>query len=223
MAAAPLQFTEGSNPCQSRMRPRRPCPPADRGSHRRSAHQVSCIRHRRGQQRRAALLTARSCRRCSGSRCRPSRDGGADRGRRRRDLLCRLPRHRRAGRRGAGVPDLHADDHHVERRVRRRRRIRGCARGRCRPPRRCRGCVVSRRGAGDHCRRRVHAAASSSAVRPLYRALGGRATRSRRRSPTPNYPFAGAIPVWIVNLLAAALRGAGNVKVPALVTWSARS
>src|SRR6185437_1271164 len=33
-----------------------------------------------------------------------------------------------------------------------------------------------------------------------------------------NFLFAGAIPVWIVNLQAAALRGAGNVKVPAFVT-----
>jgi Na+-driven multidrug efflux pump len=30
--------------------------------------------------------------------------------------------------------------------------------------------------------------------------------------------FLGAVPVWIVNLQAAALRGAGNVKLPALVT-----
>ena len=33
-----------------------------------------------------------------------------------------------------------------------------------------------------------------------------------------NYLFAGAIPVWIVNLQAAALRGSGNVRVPAAVT-----
>ena len=33
-----------------------------------------------------------------------------------------------------------------------------------------------------------------------------------------NYLFAGAIPVWIVNFQAAALRGSGNVKVPAAVT-----
>jgi Na+-driven multidrug efflux pump len=30
--------------------------------------------------------------------------------------------------------------------------------------------------------------------------------------------FAGAVPIWIVNLLSAALRGAGNVRAPALVT-----
>jgi Na+-driven multidrug efflux pump len=33
------------------------------------------------------------------------------------------------------------------------------------------------------------------------------------------FMFAGSIPIWIiVNLLSAALRGSGNVRVPALVT-----
>ena len=44
------------------------------------------------------------------------------------------------------------------------------------------------------------------------------AMRSMPPSNIPTYLFAGAIPVWIVNLQAAALRGSGNVKVPALVT-----
>jgi putative MATE family efflux protein len=52
----------------------------------------------------------------------------------------------------------------------------------------------------------------------LYRALGGRGAAQDAAVLYSNYLFAGAIPVWIVNLQAAALRGAGNVKVPALVT-----
>ncbi len=52
----------------------------------------------------------------------------------------------------------------------------------------------------------------------LYRALGGRGGALAAALLYSNYLFAGAVPVWIVNLQAAALRGAGNVKVPALVT-----
>ena len=52
----------------------------------------------------------------------------------------------------------------------------------------------------------------------LYRALGGRSEALNAALQYSNYLFAGAIPVWIVNLQAAALRGAGNVKVPAIVT-----
>jgi putative MATE family efflux protein len=52
----------------------------------------------------------------------------------------------------------------------------------------------------------------------LYRSLGGRGEALAAALRYSNYLFAGAIPVWIVNLQAAALRGAGNVKVPALVT-----
>ncbi|UFZ07474.1 MATE family efflux transporter [Bradyrhizobium ontarionense] len=52
----------------------------------------------------------------------------------------------------------------------------------------------------------------------LYRALGGRAGALDAALSYSNYLFAGAIPVWIVNLQAAALRGSGNVRVPALVT-----
>ncbi len=53
---------------------------------------------------------------------------------------------------------------------------------------------------------------------PLYRTLGGRGDALDAAIKYSNFLFAGAIPVWIVNLQAAALRGAGNVKVPALVT-----
>jgi putative MATE family efflux protein len=52
----------------------------------------------------------------------------------------------------------------------------------------------------------------------LYRALGGEGGALAAATSYSNYLFAGAIPVWIVNLQAAALRGSGNVKVPALVT-----
>ena len=52
----------------------------------------------------------------------------------------------------------------------------------------------------------------------LYRALGGHSQALNAALQYSNYLFAGAIPVWIVNLQAAALRGSGNVKVPAMVT-----
>jgi len=52
----------------------------------------------------------------------------------------------------------------------------------------------------------------------LYRALGGRDGALAAATTYSTYLFAGAIPVWIVTLQAAALRGSGNVKVPALVT-----
>jgi MATE family, multidrug efflux pump len=52
----------------------------------------------------------------------------------------------------------------------------------------------------------------------LYRALGGRDGALSAALAYSNYLFAAAIPVWIVNLQQAALRGAGNVRVPALVT-----
>jgi MATE family, multidrug efflux pump len=52
----------------------------------------------------------------------------------------------------------------------------------------------------------------------LYRALGGKAEAFDAALKYSNYLFAGAIPVWIVNLQAAALRGSGNVRVPAMVT-----
>ncbi|ABF92924.1 MATE efflux family protein [Myxococcus xanthus DK 1622] len=52
----------------------------------------------------------------------------------------------------------------------------------------------------------------------LYTALGGRAGALDAALQYSNYVFAGSIPFWLVNLLAAALRGAGEVRVPALVT-----
>src|ERR1700743_3777225 len=52
----------------------------------------------------------------------------------------------------------------------------------------------------------------------LYRALGGKAGALDAAVQYSNWLFAGAIPVWIVNFQGAAVRGCGNVKVPALVT-----
>jgi putative MATE family efflux protein len=52
----------------------------------------------------------------------------------------------------------------------------------------------------------------------LYRALGGQGGALSAALAYSNYLFAAAIPVWIVNLQQAALRGSGNVRVPALVT-----
>jgi putative MATE family efflux protein len=52
----------------------------------------------------------------------------------------------------------------------------------------------------------------------LYSALGGRDGSLLAALQYSNILFAGSIAVWIVNLLAAALRGSGNVKVPALIT-----
>ncbi len=54
--------------------------------------------------------------------------------------------------------------------------------------------------------------------RPLYRAMGGEGEALEAAVLYSNWLFAGAIPVWIVNLLSGAMRGSGNVKVPALVT-----
>lgn len=52
----------------------------------------------------------------------------------------------------------------------------------------------------------------------LFRFLGARDETLAYARLYSNVVFAGAIPGWIANVLAAALRGAGNVRVPALVT-----
>jgi putative MATE family efflux protein len=52
----------------------------------------------------------------------------------------------------------------------------------------------------------------------LYRALGGRDGALAAAVDYSDYLFAGSIAVWIVNFQAAALRGSGNVRVPAMVT-----
>jgi len=55
--------------------------------------------------------------------------------------------------------------------------------------------------------------------RALYRSLGGEADALAAALAYADVVFSGAILVWIVSLLAAALRGAGNAVVPAAVTF----
>ncbi len=52
----------------------------------------------------------------------------------------------------------------------------------------------------------------------LYRALGGEGASLEAALQYSNILFAGSIAVWTVNFLTAALRGSGNVRVPALIT-----
>ena len=52
----------------------------------------------------------------------------------------------------------------------------------------------------------------------LYHAMGGDGETLAAALSYSNIVFAGSIPVWITALLSAVLRGAGNVRVPALVT-----
>ncbi len=52
----------------------------------------------------------------------------------------------------------------------------------------------------------------------LFRALGGEGESLANALLYSNLVFGAAVPIWITNLLAAALRGAGNVKVPAMLT-----
>ncbi len=54
----------------------------------------------------------------------------------------------------------------------------------------------------------------------LYRALGAEGETLGNALTYSNLLFAAAIPAWIVNLLASALRGAGNVRVPAVLTMA---
>ena len=54
----------------------------------------------------------------------------------------------------------------------------------------------------------------------LYRALGGHGGSLAAALAYSAFVFAGSVPIWIVNLISAALRGAGNVRVPAIVTLS---
>jgi putative MATE family efflux protein len=53
----------------------------------------------------------------------------------------------------------------------------------------------------------------------LYSALGGTGEALQSAQTYSTFVFLAAIPIWIVNLLSAALRGIGNVRVPAMVTF----
>jgi putative MATE family efflux protein len=64
----------------------------------------------------------------------------------------------------------------------------------------------------------VFAAAAIAGGPALYRAMGGEGPALAAALTYSNIVFAGSIPLWIVALLSAVLRGAGNVRVPALVT-----
>jgi putative MATE family efflux protein len=55
--------------------------------------------------------------------------------------------------------------------------------------------------------------------RPVYRALGGAGPVLDAALTYSTFVFIGAVPSWIVSLMTSALRGAGNVKLPALVTF----
>jgi len=54
----------------------------------------------------------------------------------------------------------------------------------------------------------------------LYRALGGSEDAIRAALQYSTFVFGGAILTWVVNLLAASLRGAGDVKTPAIVIFA---
>jgi putative MATE family efflux protein len=54
--------------------------------------------------------------------------------------------------------------------------------------------------------------------RLLYQALGGAGEALDSALVYSNFIFLAAVPIWLVNLLSAALRGIGNVRIPALVT-----
>ena len=51
----------------------------------------------------------------------------------------------------------------------------------------------------------------------LYRALGGEGPALTAALTYSTFVFAGAVPIWMTNLMTSALRGVGNVRVPALV------
>lgn len=53
---------------------------------------------------------------------------------------------------------------------------------------------------------------------PLFAGLGLSGEALNQATAYGRWLFLGAVPIWIVNLVSAALRGAGNVKTPSLVT-----
>lgn len=54
----------------------------------------------------------------------------------------------------------------------------------------------------------------------LYRALGGSGRALDAALTYSRFVFMGAVPIWVVNQLAATLRGAGNVRTPAVVSFA---
>jgi putative MATE family efflux protein len=53
----------------------------------------------------------------------------------------------------------------------------------------------------------------------LYRALGGSGRALDAALTYSRFVFIGSVPIWVVNQLAAALRGAGNVRIPAIISF----
>ncbi len=66
----------------------------------------------------------------------------------------------------------------------------------------------------------VFTVATIAAGPALYRAMGGTGKTLAAALIYSNTVFAGSVPLWIAALLSSALRGAGNVKVPAFVTFA---
>src|SRR6202163_4849476 len=64
----------------------------------------------------------------------------------------------------------------------------------------------------------VFMAAAIAGGPALYRAMGGAGESLAAALTYSNIVFAGSVPLWIVALLSSVLRGAGNVRVPALIT-----
>ena len=53
----------------------------------------------------------------------------------------------------------------------------------------------------------------------LYRALGGSGRALEAALTYSRFVFIGSVPIWVVNQLASALRGSGNVRTPAVITF----
>jgi putative MATE family efflux protein len=56
--------------------------------------------------------------------------------------------------------------------------------------------------------------------RTLYRLLGGSGEATEAALQYSRFVFGGAVLIWVVNLLTASLRGAGEVRIPALVIFA---
>src|ERR1700693_4177963 len=54
----------------------------------------------------------------------------------------------------------------------------------------------------------------------LYHALGGEGAAQDAAVEYSTFVFIGAVPAWVMNLFTAALRGAGNVRVPAILSMA---
>jgi Na+-driven multidrug efflux pump len=64
----------------------------------------------------------------------------------------------------------------------------------------------------------VFTVAALTAQAGVYRTLGGSGESLRLAVVYSSWVFAGAIPLWLMNLLSAAMRGAGEVRYPAAVS-----